>query len=119
MPLLKPYFESVQEMALARALNGDIIPGYKLVSGRQGNRTWKDEKAVAEAFASLGDDLWEKKLLSPAKLEKLIDKKDKKQLEPFVTRSEAKLTLAPITDKREAIEPPNKNVLEEMFGDLS
>ncbi len=116
MPLLKPYFESVQEMALARALNGDIIPGYKLVSGRQGNRTWKDEKAVAEAFASLGDDLWEKKLLSPAKLEKLIDKMDEKQLEPFVTRSEAKLTLATITDKREAIEPPNKNVLEEMFG---
>lgn len=116
MPLLKPYFESVGEYALSRALDGDIISGYKLVKGRMGNRAWSDEKAVAQAFSNLGDDLWEKKLLSPAKLEKLLGK-DKAKLEPFVTRSEAKLSLAPISDKREAVEPPNKNVLDTFFGE--
>lgn len=116
LPYLEPYFKEVRRCAVARALDGDVIDGFKLVKGRQGNRAWSDEKAVAQAFSNLGDDLWEKKLLSPAKLEKLLGK-DKAKLEPFVTRSEAKLSLAPISDKREAVEPPNKNVLDTFFGE--
>ena len=117
MPLFKPYFDSVAEYALSRALNGDIIEGYKLVKGRQGNRTWVDESAVEEAFkGQFGDSLYEKKLLTPAKLEKLLGK-NKKEVEPYTTRPEAKLSLAPLDDKREAIEPNKQNILTELYGE--
>lgn len=115
-PLMKPYFDSVGAYALERALNGDTIPGFKIVAGRKGNRAWADEKAVEEAFNKLGDKIWEKKLISPAKLEKLIDN-GKKVVDPFTTRSDAKLVLAPSSDKREAVAPPNQNVLETFFGE--
>ena len=117
LPLFKPYFDSVAEYALSRALNGDIIEGYKLVKGRQGNRVWVDESAVEEAFkGQFGDSLYEKKLLTPAKLEKLLGK-NKKEVEPYTTRPEAKLSLAPLDDKREAIEPNKQNILTELYGE--
>lgn len=116
VPYFKPFFDSVSEYAFNRALEGDIIEGFKLVQGRKGNRAWVDEAAVEEAFADLGENLYEKKLLSPPKLEKLLGKR-KKEIEPFVTRAEAKLSLVPISDKREAVELESKNILEEFFGE--
>ena len=117
LPLLKPYFEAVSAYALDKAMQGDVVSGFKLVAGRQGNRVWTDEKAVTEAFASLGEDLYDKKLKSPAQMEKLLGKGGKQKLDPFVSRSEAKLSLAPVSDKREAVEPPNRNLLETFFGE--
>lgn len=118
MPLIKPYFDSVAELALSRALDGDVIGGFKLVRGRQGNRTWVDENAVVEAFGGeLGEEIYEKKLLSPAKLEKAIGKKRKDEITPYTTRSEGNLALAPLSDKREAIEPNKQNSLEAYFGE--
>ena len=118
MPRVKPYFDSVAELALMRALDGDVIEGFKLVKGRQGNRAWVDEDAVEEAFKEeFGDGLFEKKILSPAKLEKLLGSKRKKEVEPYTVRADGKLSLAPLSDKREAIEPNKQNVLEQYFGE--
>lgn len=115
LPYFKPFFDSVSKYAFNRALDGDIIEGFKLVQGRKGNRTWVDEKAVEEAFSELGEQLYEKKLLTPPKLEKVLGKR-KKEIEAFVTRPEASLSLVPITDKREAVEPNKQDVLTEFFG---
>ena len=50
LPMVKSYMTSVGEYALARALDGNVVPGYKLVRGRKGNRKWGDEKSVEDAF---------------------------------------------------------------------
>lgn len=109
LPLIKTYMTSVGEYALARSLEGNIIPGFKLVRGRKGNRKWNDPSAVEEAFGGLlGEELFENSLKSPAQVEKLLKLKlgksmDKNILDPFVIREEGNITLAPESDKREAV----------------
>lgn len=65
------FFEAVDENLEARLAAGADIPGVKLVDKRV-NRKWKDE---AEVVAKWGDRAFEKKLLSPSKIEGLMGKK--------------------------------------------
>lgn len=123
LPAIKSYMTSVSEYALARALDGDIIRGYKLVRGRKGNRKWGDEKAVEDSFGEiLGQSLYENKIKSPAQIEKLLKEKlgkgmNKSVLEPFVVQDEGNLVLVPETDKREAVVfTGKKEALEDFFG---
>ena len=115
-PLLKQFIESIGEYALSKALNGEAIPGYKVVEGRKGNRKWADEAAVENAFSYLGDDIYEKSLLSPAKMEKLLGKGSKDMIDPFTVRADGKLMLAPEDDKRPAVDVSKKSALEDAFG---
>lgn len=117
MPLVKPFFEAVAAHALDRALQGDILKGFKLVEGRKGNRQWADERAVEEAFSFVGEDIYEKKLRSPAQMEKLLGKSAKNQIDAFTTRADAKLMLVPESDKRQAVSLEAKTALAEFFGD--
>lgn len=116
LPMVKSYMTAVGEYALARALDGNVVPGYKLVRGRKGNRKWGDEKSVEDAFGEiLGEDLYDFSLKSPAQIEKLLKRKlgkemDRNILDPFVTREEGSLVLVPESDKREAVEVENKLV---------
>ena len=113
LPLVKPFFDSVAEYALDRALKGDVLSGFKLVKGRRGIRSWGDEKAVTEAFSYLGENLYEKKILSPAKLEKIVSKE---MVAPFTTQPEAKLSLVPESDKREAVAVESTSILEDLLN---
>lgn len=112
MPLVKPFFDSVAEYALDRAMHGVPIEGFKLVKGRRGNRAWSDENLVKDTFADLGDDLYTKKLLSPAQLEKIVGKD---AVEPLTVRPEAKMSLAPLSDKRPAVEPVCAGIVDSMI----
>lgn len=75
---VKALFEAVKDVIREKLSNGEIVPGWKLVEGRA-NRQWIDEALVIAEFApSLGEAaLYERKFLSPAKLEKVIGKKHK------------------------------------------
>ena len=75
---VKALFEAVKDVIREKLSNGEIVPGWKLVEGRA-NRQWIDEQKVIEEFApTLGEAaLYERKFLSPAKLEKVIGKKHK------------------------------------------
>lgn len=77
--------------------------GYKLVAGRS-LRRWSDEAIAADALSELvGDDAYEKKLLSPAKAEKLLGKEKAKKIADLVIKPEGAPTLAPESDKRPSI----------------
>lgn len=98
------FFTYLQELAE----RGENTPGWKLVRGRA-NRKWRSEDAVINALEPvLGDLLYEKKLKSPAGVEKLkgIDKQGLAQL---WETPEGKLTLAPESDKRPAVIPAALN----------
>ena len=90
--------------------NGLALPdelGYKLVAGKA-SRKWKSEEEATTLLQALLSDPDEayapRKLLSPAQAEKLLKGPAKKALEEVVEVSRG-VSLAPLSDKREAIVP--------------
>lgn len=99
-PLIVKFLEAVEAHAKEKLENGQSFPGYKLVAGRS-VRQWGDEvEAEIELRAKLGDEAYERKLLSPAKAEKALGKKKAADLQELIVKPEGKPTLAPASDKR-------------------
>lgn len=114
--LLSSWVSAVHAHAEQIARNGGVIPGRKLVR-KTTRRKWIDEAATAQALAHLGDALYERKLKSPAQVEKLIKDKDaKKSLATLWENPEGELTLVPESDKRPAVVPAALNPFN--FDDL-
>lgn len=107
-PLISLWLKRVKDQALTAMLNGDTVPGYKIVEGKQGNRKWTDEIKVAEALKAAGyalEDITETKLYSPAGMDKAIGKKRAAEiLEGLIDRAPGAPTIAPETDKRPAFD---------------
>jgi len=117
-PLMRQLLEGVEKEALRRLQAGQSIPGLKLVNGR-GSRVWSlPEDEIAEKLVKMGipkTAIYETKLVSPAKAEKLTwEKRDgtkvsltDRQLtrmeQEYVTKLAGKLTVAPESDERKAV----------------
>ena len=105
-PLVSLWLKKVEAQALTDLLDGKEVPGYKVVTGKEGNRKWTDELQVAEALKAAGysqEEYTETKLLSPAGMDKAIGKKKAAELlETFIGRSPGAPTVVPVTDKRPA-----------------
>ena len=101
-------------------LTGIDVPGYKLVEGRRGNRAWTDEKAVLKALRSYrfkNSEMYDYKLISPAKAEKLLKKFPRRwnRVGEFTSRADGKISVAAVTDKRPALVVEN---VADAFRDL-
>ena len=113
---IQHWIKSVEEYASAEAKAGRIPTGFKQVSASV-KRVWRDEdklKAFIPVFISVGvDELTEPpppaKLLSPAKLEKLIPPKERPSLAPFVKKQAGNTILVPLDDPRPAMVPDAKD----------
>lgn len=104
-PLITLWLKKVKEHAMTTLMNGEELPGYKLVEGKLGNRKWKDEAEVAATLANLYpmDQFTETRLLSPSQMDKAIGKKKVAELlEDLIDRAPGAPTIAPETDKRPA-----------------
>ena len=117
-PLMRQLLEGVEKEALRRLEAGQTIVGLKLVNGR-GSRAWAlPEEEMAEKLVKMGipkSAIYETKLVTPAKAEKLTwDKKDgtKVQLtdrqltrmeQEYVVKMAGKLTVVPESDSRQAV----------------
>ena len=117
-PLMRQLLEAVEKEALRRLEAGQSIPGLKLVNGR-GSRTWAlPEEEMAKKLVKMGipkTAIYETKLVSPAKAEKLVwEKRDgtKVSLTPrqmsrmeqeYVSKMAGKLTVVPESDSRPAV----------------
>ena len=72
---IKSWITAVETRVNALLQQGQKVPGYKLVIGRQGNRAWRD---VAEAenalktFKLKEDERYTKKLISPTQALKIL-----------------------------------------------
>lgn len=80
IPAIELWIAAIKERAEVELSEGHIVPGYKLVQGRAGNRTWKDPAAAASLLEACGlskDQIYAKKLVSPAQADKLIKKSGK------------------------------------------
>lgn len=94
--LLKKWLGAVEAFAQDRMEKGDHFPGFKLVRKRS-NRKWRD--GAEEALA--GQPVFETVLLSPAKAEKV--KGLKIDLSQWIEKPEGGLTIAPESDRRDAV----------------
>lgn len=103
-PLVSLWLKRVRDQALTAMLNGEQVPGYKVVEGKQGNRKWVDEQKVLAMLEGAGysrEDITETKLLSPAGMDKAIGKKKAAELlADLIDRSPGAPTIAPESDKR-------------------
>jgi hypothetical protein len=97
---INSWYEAIKLRIRAALDAGESVPGYKLVDGKT-NRQWKDEASVVAAFSGvLGEEqMFEKKLLSPAKLEKIVGKK---AVEEWTFKPEGKKAIARSDDPRPA-----------------
>ena len=120
-PLMRQLLEGVEKEALRRLKAGQSIAGLKLVNGR-GSRTWSlTEEETAARLIKMGvpkGNVYETKLVSPAKAEKLTWEKTKagekvkmqlsdRQLKTmnteYVTKLAGALTVAHESDERPAV----------------
>lgn len=106
--LIESWLSAVEKQAAETLLNGGEVTGYKLVAGRS-RRVWQSEDAaIALLSDELGENLYTKKLISAPQAEKLVGKAKFSELYgELVIKPEGKATLAPISDKRQAI---NKSI---------
>lgn len=116
-PLIRQLLEGAEKEALRRLEAGKSIPGLKLVYGR-GSRAWSlPENEIAEKLVMMGvpkSAIYETKLVSPAKAEKLTwekkgekvtlsDRQIKRMEQEYVTKLAGKLTVVPESDSRPAV----------------
>lgn len=128
-PLITTLIKAAKEEAEKRLKSGGNVPGFKLVKGR-GSRAWSlSEDEIADKLKKMGipkDCIYESKLISPAKAEKLTWEKKgaKTQLSArqiktlnteYVTNMDGKPTIAPISDERPAI----SYTAESLFSSVS
>lgn len=110
-PLVEHWLKAVRAEVESRLLASKPVPGFKLVKGKQGNRAWADEQAAEEMltkqFRLKQDEAYDRKLISPTSAEKLLAEANPKRwtkLQPLITRADGKLSVAPESDKRPAVE---------------
>lgn len=140
VPIIESWLKAVRAEVERHLLAGEEIDGYKLVKGKQGNRDWTSEDTVElmlKSFRLKNEDKYNFKLKSPTQLEGLAElpvkegakpKKAKEgeapkpiktkqwiKLQELITRAEAKLSVAPATDPREAV---NVKATADGFEDL-
>ena len=127
IPMMETWIEAIQTRMYHDMLQGHKAREYKLVKGRDGNRKWSDKQKV-EALAKdtmrlKVDELYDKEVKSVASLEKVLKDRPKlwKKLESHISRSEGKITVAPMDDKRESLDPYNEslNALPEYDEEVS
>lgn len=106
--LIESWCKAVRGEVERALFASESVPGYKLVQGKQGNRAWTDETTVEEVLKNMRlkqDEMYHRKLISPTDAEKMLKAEPRrwKKLEEFITRSPGKPSVAPESDKRQAL----------------
>ena len=118
--MVEQWCKAIRAETERRLLAGQPVTGYKLVQGRAGNRDWRDAKAVEDmmkkTFRMRDDQVYDFKLISPTKAEKVFKENPKRwaNLQEQIARSEGKPSVAPATDRRPAMDV--KPVLDDFQG---
>ena len=104
--LIEDFLKQVHDDAINDLKKGRVVPGMKIVAGRNPPRKWRDPKAASLVLENeLGTEAYERKYLTPTQLEEKVGKPHyEKVWKTHVDYGEAKPILVPKTDKRPAIE---------------
>lgn len=94
LPLLRQHIDKVEKAMAAALHSGKKVPGYKLVEGKMGNRTWKDAEKVTELYSG---KLTKEVFMTPTEAVKVIPEEE---LKDFITRKPGAPCVATADDKR-------------------
>lgn len=108
LALIAKWVGSIKEYALSFLLSGEEIPGYKLVTGKRGDRRWEDANVAEAALKAMRlkhDILYTKKLSSPTKVIAAVKKSERKlkKVVALVTRTAGGPLVVETSDKRQAL----------------
>ncbi|HBV3142613.1 TPA: DUF2800 domain-containing protein [Klebsiella aerogenes] len=118
---LESWLKAIRDRVNSELNAGHPVPGFKLVTGKQGNRAWRNEVEAEELLKSFRlkqDQMYSQKVISPTQAEKLLKKESPRRwtkVEALITRSDGKPTIAPESDPRPAL---NVNPVND-FDDVS
>lgn len=107
--LIEDWGRAVLGQIEKRMHEGASFMNCKLVQGKKGNRAWIDKTEVETVMKSMrlkADEMYDFSLISPSSADKLLAKANPKRwakLKPLITQSDGRPSVAPITDKREAL----------------
>lgn len=121
---LESWLKAIRDRVNSELNAGHPVPGFKLVTGKQGNRAWGDEEAaralLKDQFRYKTEEVFDLKLISPTKAEKLIKKASPRRwtkVEALITRAAGKPTVAPESDPREALTINSVNDFDDVSDD--
>lgn len=108
---VEQWLAAVRARGEALLFAGVKVPGWKLVEGRAGRRTWADEDEAERALKSMRlkhDAMYQYKVISPTAAEELvkagaIGPRQWPKLQPLITRADGKPSVAPESDRRPAL----------------
>jgi len=112
IPLIEAWISAVRAEVARRLHDGQDVGspngGYMLVEGKLGNRQWTDEKAVIAKLRALKvpeDDIFDKKLISPAVADKVFKATPQRltALAGLVTRKPGAPSVAPKAEGRQPL----------------
>ena len=122
--LVEDWCKAVRAEVERRLLAGQSVDGWKLVEGRRGNRAWVDETAVEnllKSFRLKREEMYDYKLISPTKAEKLLKDTPKRwtKAKALISRADGLPSVAPATDKRPALAvQPVADDFRDLIGNL-
>jgi hypothetical protein len=105
--LIEWWCKAVRAETERRLLSGVTVPGWKLVQGKKGIRTWADAEQAEARLKHLRlrqDQIYSFKVLSPVQVEKTLGEKIYAKVVDLVTQSEGGPSVQPATDPRPAIQ---------------
>jgi len=105
---IKIYTKALESTALSRALSGQVMPGMKIVEGRKGNRSWKDEREAMEMLKGMRlkkNVMFKTVLQTPTEMLKVLKNQPRrlKRLSELIVRRDAVKHLVPLEDDRPAV----------------
>jgi hypothetical protein len=109
VPLIEMWCKAIRAEAERILLDGGQVPGYKLVQGRKGPRSWADEAKAEETLKSFRfkkDEMYDYKVISPTSAEKLLKAEPRRwqKMLPLIKQSDGSPSVVPLSDKRPALE---------------
>lgn len=110
--LIEGWCKATRAEVERRMLAGAPVPGWKLVKGKAGARSWVDPDEIAKVLKSMrlkNEDMYDWTVISPTSAEKLhaagkLGEKQWSRLQDHITRSDGKPSVAPAADKRPALD---------------
>ena len=111
--LIEQWIKAVRGKVEAELFAGHPVPGYKLVQGKKGARSWIDAAQAEAALKSMRlkvEEMYDMKVISPTSVEKIFGEKGSapsvkrwNKLQTLITQTEGKPSVAPESDKRPAL----------------
>lgn len=109
--LIEDWCKAVRAEVERRLLAGTPVPGYKLVEGRRGSRSWASKEEAEATLKSMRlkvEEMYDLSLISPTSAEKLakagtIGPRQWPKLQQLISQSNGKPSVAPESDKRPAL----------------